>query len=125
MRAQILADKKTLPRRLRRRRAERSEASNPDYTDGGDGNLKTYLEIEKLEAETGLLIHNLTHYKLVLRQILKQYDVESPSEIEEKIKSGETGEHPAYEDYLDAISYEMEIDDLWGQIQKQLQYLKE
>lgn len=87
--------------------------------------MKTFAEIERLEGETNLLIHNLAHYKLVVKQILERYNVANPSEIEEKIKTGEIDEHPAYEDYLDALSYQMEIDDLWEEIQTQLKHFKE
>ena len=86
---------------------------------------KSYVEIEKLEAQTNLLVHQLAHYKLVLRQILQQYNVDNPSGIEEKIKIGKIDEHPAYEDYLDALSYQMEIEDLWQEIQTQLSHFKE
>ena len=44
--------------------------------------------------------------------LLKKYNAKSPEDIEIMIEQGEIGEHPAYEDYLSALSYEQNIKDL-------------
>lgn len=87
--------------------------------------METYPEIEKLDQEIGMLVHQITHYKLLLKNILLHYNVKTINEIEEKIRNGEVNEHPAYENYLDALSYRMQIKDLWEELQTLLKYLKE
>ena len=44
--------------------------------------------------------------------LLKKYNAKSPEDIEIMIEQGGIGEHPAYEDYLSALSYEQNIKDL-------------
>ena len=43
--------------------------------------------------------------KRKLEKLLKKYGVEKPEEIEEKIRRGLLPEHPAYEDFLSALTY--------------------
>ncbi len=44
--------------------------------------------------------------------LLKKYNAKSPEDIEIMIEQGGMREHPAYEDYLSALSYEQNIKDL-------------
>jgi len=59
-----------------------------------------------------LLLSKISEQKELLGNILKKYDAISPEDIEKMIAQGEIGEHPAYEDYLSALSYEQNIKDL-------------
>lgn len=47
--------------------------------------------------------------KKKLEEILAKYKVKKAEEIEKKIKKGEIAEHPSYEDYLSALSYEKSV----------------
>ena len=53
--------------------------------------------------------------KRKLEKLLKKYGVEKPEEIEEKIRRGLLPEHPAYEDFLSALTYLKNISELKAQ----------
>lgn len=65
-----------------------------------------------IETETLLILSKISEQKEYLNYILKKYGSEKPQDIEKKIECGEIEEHPAYEDYLSAFSYEQNIKDL-------------
>lgn len=61
------------------------------------------------ETETLLILSKLSEQKEFLKNILKKYSAKRPEDIEKMIERGEIEEHPAYEDYLSALSYEQNI----------------
>lgn len=70
--------------------------------------LDRYPEL-KTHTEIVSLLNLLTVSKQGLREILDRYGVAVPEEIKGKISKGALPGHPAYEDYLDAVAYSLEI----------------
>ncbi len=68
--------------------------------------------VRGVETETFLILSKISEQKEFLKGILKKYNVKSPGGIEKMIEQGKIEEHPAYEDYLSALSYEQNIKDL-------------
>jgi len=68
--------------------------------------------LQGVETETFLAILKMSEQKGFLQNTLKKYNAKSPEDIEIMIEQSEIGEHPAYEDYLSALSYEQNINDL-------------
>lgn len=68
--------------------------------------------LTKLEHEVELLIREFVSNKKELRNVLSAYGVMRAEEMEAKMKKGEFGEHPAYEDYLSALQLEMNLEGL-------------
>ena len=68
--------------------------------------------LQGVETETFLTLSKMSEQKESLKNILKKYNAKSPEDIEIIIEQGEVGEHPAYEDYLSASSYEQNVMDL-------------
>ena len=65
-----------------------------------------------IETESFLILSKISEQKELLNSILKKYDAISPEHIEKMIEQGEIEGHPAYENYLSALSYEQNIRDL-------------
>jgi len=65
-----------------------------------------------IETESFLILSKISEQKELLDFILKKYDAISSEYIERMIEQGEIEGHPAYEDYLSALSYEQNITDL-------------
>lgn len=65
-----------------------------------------------IETESFLILSKISEQKELLDFILKKYDAISPEYIESMIEQGEIEEHPAYENYLSALSYEQNIKDI-------------
>ena len=85
--------------------------------------MQDLIELERKEIELDTLIHRLFHFKVALGEILSCYRVEKFDEIERLIESGQIEEHPAYEDFLEAASYEAEILQLRKKLTLDLQKL--
>ena len=68
--------------------------------------------LQGVETETFLMLSKMSEQKESLKNILKKYNAKSPEDIEIMIEQGEVREHPAYEDYLSALSYEQNVRDL-------------
>lgn len=68
--------------------------------------------VRGIETETLLILSKISEQKEFLENILKKYNVKSPEAIEKMIEQGKIEEHPAYEDYLSALSYEQNIKEL-------------
>ncbi len=68
--------------------------------------------VRGVETETFLILSKITEQKDFLKSILKKYKAKNPGSIERMIVQGKIDEHPAYEDYLSALSYEQNIKDL-------------
>ncbi len=68
--------------------------------------------IRDVETETFLILSKISEQKEFLKNILKKYNAKNSDAIEKMIEQGEIEEHPAYEDYLSALSYEQNIKDL-------------
>ena len=70
------------------------------------------LHLQGIETETYVIFSKISEYSNCLNDILKAYDAKSPENLEKMIELGEIEAHPAYEDYLSALSYEQNITDL-------------
>ena len=68
--------------------------------------------VRGVETETFLILSKISEEKEFLKTILKKYNAKNPEAIERMIEQGKIEEHPAYEDYLSALSYEQNIKDL-------------
>lgn len=68
--------------------------------------------LQGVETETFLTLSKMSEQKESLQNILKKYNAKRPEDIEIMIEQSKMGEHPAYEDYLSALSYEQNIKDL-------------
>jgi len=68
--------------------------------------------IRGVETETFLLLSKISEEKELLKTTLDKYNANNPVAIEKMIEQGKIDEHPAYEDYLSALSYEQNIKDL-------------
>jgi len=68
--------------------------------------------LTKLEHEVELLTREFVSNKKELWKVLSAYGATRAEEIEVKMKKGELGEHPAYEDYLSALQLEMNLEEL-------------
>jgi len=68
--------------------------------------------IRGVETETFLILSKISEQKEFLKNILKKYNAKNSGVIEKMIEQGKIEEHPAYEDYLSALSYEQNIKDL-------------
>ncbi|MBU4491540.1 MAG: hypothetical protein KKD69_03660, partial [Euryarchaeota archaeon] len=58
------------------------------------------------------ILSKISEQKEFLKNILYKYNAKNPPAIEKMIEKGKIKEHPAYEDYLSALSYEQNIKDL-------------
>ncbi|MCZ7398393.1 MAG: hypothetical protein O8C62_01715 [Candidatus Methanoperedens sp.] len=67
--------------------------------------------VRGVETETFLILSKISEEKEFLKTILEKYNVKNPGAIEKMIEQGKIDEHPAYEDYLSALSYEQNIND--------------
>jgi hypothetical protein len=81
--------------------------------------LDRYPEL-KTEAEIVSLLNLLAISKQGLRGILELYGVGSPKEIKERIAKGTIPGHPAYEDYLDAVAYSIDVKAAADALQKKV-----
>ncbi|MFW9916202.1 MAG: hypothetical protein ACFFGZ_11400 [Candidatus Thorarchaeota archaeon] len=63
-------------------------------------------ESKPLELQMYSLARRIADIQMKLKELLAQYDVQSPDEIESKIYDHKIPEHPSYEDYLSALSYQ-------------------
>jgi hypothetical protein len=68
-----------------------------------------------------IAFNEMMEQKRKLEELLGKYGVDSPGEIEEKMKKGEVPEHPTYEDYLSALSLEDNISKLKDQIHRMIE----
>src|SRR2546427_13127196 len=62
----------------------------------------------KTEARIVSLLNLLAISKQGLREILERHRVGSPLKIKERISRAAIAGHPAYEDYLDAVAYDID-----------------
>ncbi len=68
-----------------------------------------------------ITFNEMLEHKRKLEELLGKYGVDSPGEIEEKIKKGDVPEHPSYEDYLSALSLEDNISKLKDQMHRMIE----
>lgn len=68
--------------------------------------------LQGIETETFLILSKISEYSNSLNDILKTYSAKNPDDIEKMIELCEIEEHPAYEDYLSALSHKQNIADL-------------
>lgn len=70
-------------------------------------------------------LHSTSH--TVQRNILaraRRYGVAKPEDIKAKIEKGELKAHPAFEDYLSALAYQIVMDDMLKKLEEKLNELK-
>lgn len=77
--------------------------------------------VEKSGLTALITVGELIEQKRKLKELLEKYGVEKTKEIEEKIRNRMLPEHPAYEDYLSALSYEKNISELKAQSRKMIE----
>ena len=80
-------------------------------------------ELRRKAAEAIEAVSHYTSVKEALNEILAAYEVSSPSELLEKIRSGELPEHPTYEDYLEAKSLWEDLEDLRKRLREAVESL--
>jgi len=56
---------------------------------------------------------------------LNRYGVAKPEDIRAKIASGELKAHPAFEDYLSALAYQIDTEDMLKKLQNEINELRE
>ena len=92
---------------------------------GGVKSVKAVLESEGLGSETASVIHKIVEYRNILQEILNKYNVENIEEIEKKIEKHQISEHPSYEDYLEGLSYRLEIESLLEELEAKTKTVRE
>jgi len=85
--------------------------------------LKSFPEA-KLEIEVNALVHNILESRERLTEILSRYGVAKPEDIKVKIAKDELKAHPAFEDYLSALGYQIDMDGMLKKLQEKLNELK-
>jgi hypothetical protein len=68
--------------------------------------------VRGLETETFLILSKISEEKEFLKITLEKYKAKNPETIEKLIEQGKIDEHPAYEDFLSALSYQQNIKEL-------------
>jgi len=86
--------------------------------------LKTIPEAQ-LEVEFNVLVHIIVRNRERLNEILNRYGVAKPENIKAKIASGELKAHPAFEDYLSALTYQIDTEDMLKKLQNKINELRE
>jgi hypothetical protein len=86
--------------------------------------LRSMDEDERMEVEVGLCLHKIMDLRQHLAEILDRYHVDNPHQIKELIAKGKIEGHPAYEDYLDALSLKMGIEELLKRLDKSIEMIK-
>ena len=76
--------------------------------------------VNKRENTLTELAKELEERLINLRNILNKYKVKSTREFLSKIEKGELPEHPTYEDYLEARSYDLEANEILKEIMSKL-----
>ena len=77
-----------------------------------------------LEVEVNSLVHVILEDRERLTEILSRYGVKRPEEIKVKIAKGELRAHPAFEDYLSALAYRIDMEDMLRKLEEKLNELR-
>jgi len=86
--------------------------------------LKTIPEAQ-LEVELNALVHIIVRNRERLNEILNRYGVAKPEDIKAGIASGELKAHPAFEDYLSALAYQIDTKDMLERLEGKMEELRE
>jgi len=86
--------------------------------------LKTIPEA-RLEVEFNALVHIVVRNRERLNEILNRYGVAKPEDIKARIASGKLKAHPAFEDYLSTLAYQIDTEDMLKMLQKKINELRE
>jgi len=78
-----------------------------------------------LEAEFNDLVHRVVENRERLNEIVNRYGVAKPEEIKAKIASGKLKAHPAFEDYLSALAYQIDAKDMLPKLEEKMNELRE
>ena len=79
----------------------------------------------QLEVEFNALVHMVVRNRERLNEILNRYGVAKPEDIKAKIAGCELKAHPAFEDYLSALAYQIDTQDMLKKIEEKLKELRE
>jgi len=79
----------------------------------------------QLEVEFNALVHIVVRNRERLNEILSRYGVAKPEDIKAKIASGELKAHPAFEDYLSALAYQIDTEDMLKKLEEKMNELRE
>jgi hypothetical protein len=69
------------------------------------------MTVQNKELESFLLVKEIADLKRKLDDILEKYGVTDVNEIEQFVKDGTVPEHPAYEDFLSALSLQETLEE--------------
>ena len=64
------------------------------------------------ELEIYLLAREIADLKTKIKATLKRYNVSNLDALEKKIEEGSITEHPTYEDYLSALTFQLNMEEL-------------
>ncbi|MFQ6065098.1 MAG: hypothetical protein ACE5L6_06450 [Candidatus Bathyarchaeia archaeon] len=78
----------------------------------------------KLEIEVYALVHAILESRERLTEILSRYGIAQPEEIKAKIAKGDLKAHPAFEDYLSALAYQIDMQDMLKKLEEKLNELR-
>jgi len=79
----------------------------------------------QLEVEFNALVHMVVRNRERLNDILNRYGVAKPEDIKAKIANGELKAHPAFEDYLSALAYQIDTEDMLKKLEEKMKELRE
>ena len=76
------------------------------------------------EVEVNSIVHIIVEDRERLMEILGRYGVNRPEDIKAKIAKSELKAHPAFEDYLSALAYQMDMKDMMKRLDEKLGELR-
>jgi len=85
--------------------------------------LKSFPEA-KLEIEVNALVRTILENRERRNEILSRYGVTKLEDIKAKIAKGELKAHPAFEDYLSALTYQIDMEDMLKALEEKLNELR-
>jgi len=85
--------------------------------------LKSFPEA-KLEIEVNALVRTILENRERRNEILSRYGVTKPKDIKAKIAKGELKAHPTFEDYLSALTYQIDMEDMLKALEEKLNELR-
>ncbi|MFQ6126992.1 MAG: hypothetical protein ACE5R6_20645 [Candidatus Heimdallarchaeota archaeon] len=78
---------------------------------------------QKLELEIYLLAREIADLKVRIKKTLQQYNVSNLDALEKKIEEGSVPEHPTYENYLSALPFQLDMEELSATLISKIQEL--
>lgn len=78
-----------------------------------------------LEAEFNDLVHRVVENRERMNEIVNRYGVAKPEDIKAKIACGKLKAHPAFEEYLSALAYQIDAKDMLKKLEEKMNKLRE